>query len=84
MGISSSVGSIARIGLEGVKRGQSSAAEHAAEIVSSYTTENESIDFVDAAVHLNLDTFQVKASAQLIKLSQELDDEVGRLVNTTA
>lgn len=64
---------ILKVGLEGMQRGMSLAAQHAQKITdATYTGDFEQV--VDGAVELNSDVRQVQASAKIVKVGDALLD----------
>ncbi len=67
--------SIAAVGLAGIQQGLESAARNA-EKASTALTEAGDGDLVTPLVGLTLDENQVKASATIVKVAEELDQTV--------
>ncbi len=67
--------SIYSIGLKGIMQGLGSAANHSMELSKAYSPQGDG-DPTDAIIGLKLDQLQVKASAQVIKSAENLDDTI--------
>ena len=64
-----------RVGLEGMQTGLSSAARNATKISNSFKNDSPS-DLVDGVVGLALDEVQVRASARVVRVADELSKSV--------
>ncbi len=66
---------IIKAGLQGVLSGIASAAQHAEEVSQAFTPESDK-EPTAALIGLSQDTLQVKASAKVIKVGEEIDKAV--------
>ena len=78
----SSIDSIARTGLDGLKSGISQANQRASEIARAPVDEN--VDVVESIIGLKQAAVQVEASAKVVKVADELNKEVGSILDTEA
>ena len=78
----SSIDSIARTGLQGIKSGISQANQRASEIARAPVDEN--VDLVESFIGLKQAAVQIEASAKVVKVADELDKEVGSILDTEA
>ncbi len=78
----SSIDSIARTGLNGLKSGISQANQRASEIARAPIDEN--VDVVESIIGLKQAAVQVEASAKVVKVADELNKEVGSILDTEA
>ncbi len=78
----SSIDSIARTGLDGLKSGISQANQRASEIARAPIDEN--VDVVECIIGLKQAAVQVEASAKVVKVADELNKELGSILDTEA